>query len=159
MGKLRILDPTATKPSDKMFEKCRTARKSYGKEVEDKKKEKEENDDTLTERRKVAEIIIREELEQWKENLEARSTFLDDESLELPPVKSKQSKQPKKVAKQSSSKTPTSDRNRVAAARVQVKRKTPLQAASARKVKTKQVEIMTEVENMITDVATMDDEL
>ena len=150
------------KPSDKMIERCRTARKSYGKEVEDKKKATEEKDETLAQKRKVTEILLGEELDQWKENLEARSTFLEDASLELPPAKSKQSKPPKKVAKQSSSKTPTSAKNRVAAARVkQVKRKPPApqQVASVRRVKRKQVEIVTDAEEMITDVPALDEEV
>ena len=170
------------KPSDKMLEKCRSARKCYGKEMEDKKKDREENDEVLAERRKVTEIVINEDLDQWKEDLETRSTFLEDEALEGTSV---HSKQPKKVAKQSSSKSPEgrlssskspggkqssskspggkqssskspiSAKNRVAAARVlQVKRKLSKPAVPVRAVKRRHVEIVTEAQDMIKDVAT-----
>ena len=86
------------KPSDKMMENCRTARKSYGKEMDEKKKNNKENDETMAERKKITEIKLRGELEQWRDNLDTRSTFLEDESLELPAVKSKPVKTASTVA-------------------------------------------------------------
>ena len=142
------------KPSDKMVEKCRTARKTYGKELEGKKKEKQENEESLAERRKVTEIVMNEELEQWKEDLHTRSSFLEDESLEIPPVKSKQ---PKKVAKQSTAKTPTTAKNRVASRGLQVKRKLGQPALPANVVKKKKVQIVADGSDSMMDITTAAD--
>ena len=145
------------KPSDKMMENCRTARRSYGKEIDEKKKNNKENEETLAERRKITEIKLRGELEQWRDNLDSRTTFLEDESLELPAVKSKQSKPAKKVAKQSSSVTPVSARNRVSAAKakvMQVKRKAPQMVVPARRMRRKPVIVNSEATELIKDVAT-----
>ena len=153
------------KPSDIMLNKCMGARKSYIEDMGEKKKTKETNEEVLAERKKVTEIKINEELEQWKEGLQARSTFLEDETLEIPPLDDKTKNRetnipkPKKVIKQSSAKTPTSAKNRVAAKALPGERKRSgqdLSDSSVKKRVNRLVEILSETaeSEVIVDIGT-----